>query len=521
MRRAVKNIKLYLVCLVVAVLFAGIYSTTTTPLLEGHWGSDSAFFILVGQGMTKGLLPYRDFFDMMGPYLFFIEYLGQLICYGRTGAFIIQCINLSICFYIVGKTSDLFAKRFYWLHRLIAAIPVFLVAVFTYEGGNLTEEYCLPWILLSLYFCLKYFKDSEAAKDFKHPIWVSFYNGFAVGVICFIRITNAATVGAVLLAVFFLLLRKKEIKNALINLAMVLAGFAASCAIPCIFFYAKNMLGEMLEQVFIFGFSYSSEVGFAEKIANTFTEFRFFLILLLLPIIICFIYHEKWYMKLLSISSALLLFVAVTMGNAHYHYMTLFVPHVVLAVFIAYKKGGTILKVRKNIICIICFAIIFALNAVWICKSAVKGFFTVYSYAVSKDDDGSLDGFTDKLESIPAASDYIYTGEENNEALEIVSYIPESDRDSVFCYGNEYWSWWYGVTETIPDYKYMDWQYHYMDLIPGLDDEMAEWITQEGSVYIVTLNGDEVVSEEVTEAIEVNYTEVFANEDYTLYRRNS
>ena len=57
--------------------------------------------------------------------------------------------------------------------------------------------------------------------------------------------------------------------------------------------------------------------------------------------------------------------------------------------------------------------------------------------------------------------------------------------------------------------------------MPGLDEEMAEWITAEGSEYIVTLNGDEVVSEEVTEAIEVNYTEVFANEDYTLYRRNS
>ncbi|MBQ1738745.1 MAG: hypothetical protein II108_00735, partial [Clostridiales bacterium] len=91
-----KNIKLYLVCLLIATAFAAIYSTSTTPLMKDNWGCDSAFFILVGQGMTKGLLPYRDFFDMKGPFLFFLEYIGQMISYGRTGAFIIQCINLSV-----------------------------------------------------------------------------------------------------------------------------------------------------------------------------------------------------------------------------------------------------------------------------------------------------------------------------------------------------------------------------------------------------------------------------------------
>ena len=516
-----KNVKLYLACLAVAVLFAAIYSTTTTPLLQGHWGSDSAFFILVGQGMTKGLMPYRDFFDMKGPYLFFIEYIGQLICYGRTGAFIVQCINLSVCFYIIGKTSDLFSKRLIWLHRLVAMIPILLVAVFTYEGGNLTEEYCLPWILGSLYFCLKYFKESEEKKSYKHSIWVSLFNGAAVGVICFIRITNAATIGAVLLSVFLVMLKKKEIKNALINLAMVFAGFAGTCAIPCIFFAAKNMLGEMLNQVFLFGFAYSAEVGFAEKFVNVISSFKFFLLLLLLPVIACFIYREKWYMKLLSISSALLLLVAVTMGNVIYHYLTLFIPHVALAVFIAYRNGGKILKVRKNIICIVCFAVLFAGNSVWIAKSALKGCFTVYSFVIAQPYGSSLDGVTTQLQSMPSVADYIYTGHENYDALEVASYIPDEDKDSVYCYGEEYWSWWYGVTDIIPAYKYMDWQSHYIELIPGLEQEIATWISDDGSTYIVTVTDDLVVSDEINKAIAENYSEEFANGSYTLYRRNS
>ncbi|MCR5328135.1 MAG: hypothetical protein K6E12_04750 [Saccharofermentans sp.] len=520
-KNAIKNIKLYLVCLLVAVLFAALYSTTTTPLLPEHWGYDSAFFILVGQGMTKGLMPYRDFFDMKGPYLFLLEYIGQLICYGRTGAFIVQCINLSICFYITCKTSDLFSKRRIWLHRLVAVIAVLLVPVYSYEGGNLTEEYCLPWILGSLYFCLKYLKESEEKKSYKHSIWVSLFNGAAVGVICFIRITNAATIGAVLLTVFIVMLKKKEIKNALINLAMVFAGFAATCAVPCIFFAAKNMLGEMLEQVFLFGFAYSSEVGFAEKFVNVITAFNFFLLLLLLPVTACFIYREKWYMKLLSIASAFLLLVAITMGNAYYHYLTLFIPHVALAVFIAYKNGGKVLKVKKNIVCIVCFTILLAFNSVRIVTGASKAVFTVYSFVIAQPYGGALDGVTAKLQSIPSVAKHIYTGDENSDVLDIASHIPDEDKDSVYCFGDVLWSRWYGVTDTIPAYKYMDWQSHYIELIPGLEQEITSWIADEGSTYIVTVTGEEPVSDDINKAILENYSEEFANGSYTLYRRNS
>ena len=157
----------------------------------------------------------------------------------RHGAFIIQCINFSICFYIIGKTSDLFASRLIWLHRLFAFIPAVLVLTVTLQGGNLTEEYCLPWILLSIYFCLKYFRQVQEKKDFKHPVLFSLYNGAAVGVICFIRITSAATIGAVLLTVFVVMLAKKEIKNLLINLVMVIAGLQRQARSPVLSFIQK------------------------------------------------------------------------------------------------------------------------------------------------------------------------------------------------------------------------------------------------------------------------------------------
>lgn len=516
-----KNIRLYLVCLIFAALFLAVYSTTTTPLLDGKWGSDSAFFILVGQGMTKGMLPYRDFFDMKGPYLFFLEFIGQLICPGRTGAFIIQCFSMSLSLYIIGKTSDLFSGRLIWLHRFIASLPVFIIAVVTFEGGNLTEEFCLPLILASLYFCLRYFKDAAETRNYKHNLLYSLYHGAAVGFICFLRITNAATIGAVLLTVFLFLLAKKQIKNALINLVMVLAGFAGTCAVPVAFFASKNMLNEMLDQVFVFGVAYSSELGFGDKLGLVFSTYRCFLLLLLVPVIASVIYREKWYIKLLSISSAVLLLVAVTMGNTLYHYCTLFIPHVILGIYIAYKKGGSIIKARKNIVYIFCFILIFASNVVWFARSGAKGFFTVYSYMISTSDTIANNGLTKRLKSIPGASDYIFTGEENEKALEIASRIPDNEKDSVYGFGDVYWSWWYAVTDTMPACKYMDWHLNYLGLIPGLDEEISDWISDEGCIWIVTPAEDEPLSVTVYDAIEENYEAVFSNEAYTLYRRVS
>ena len=54
----------------VAAVFLLACSRSTTPLLRFEVGQDAAFFRLVGQGMAQGKLPYRDYFDMKGPYLF-------------------------------------------------------------------------------------------------------------------------------------------------------------------------------------------------------------------------------------------------------------------------------------------------------------------------------------------------------------------------------------------------------------------------------------------------------------------
>lgn len=136
--------------------FLAFFSYYTTPFSSCNNGYDAAFFRLVGQGMTKGYLPYKDFFDMKGPVLFFIEYIGQLISYGRWGIFIIQWINLFLILLIISKTLSLFQIKNYFL-QILLMLPLAYIASFTFEGGNLSEEFSLVPIFSCLYLCFVFF----------------------------------------------------------------------------------------------------------------------------------------------------------------------------------------------------------------------------------------------------------------------------------------------------------------------------------------------------------------------------
>ena len=138
------------------ILFLLFFSYMTSPLVPRAYGWDSAFFQLVGNGMTKGYLPYRDFYDMKGPWLFFIEYVSQLLVFGRTGIFLLQCISLG---FVLFFCRQIYRKYFdgggIW-GSLVTVLPRYIVLASTIEGGNLTEEWSLPLLFLCMYLSLDF-----------------------------------------------------------------------------------------------------------------------------------------------------------------------------------------------------------------------------------------------------------------------------------------------------------------------------------------------------------------------------
>ena len=489
----IRSVYLFLI----SVLFLTVYSVTCSPI-TAYSGLDSAFFQLVGQGMTEGLLPYRDFFDMKGPYLFFIQCFGQLICKGRIGIFIIQVLNMFISLVIVDRILSIpfssFRRWFVW--ETLSMFPVLFFASFTLEYGNLSEEFSLPWILLALLMARRYFQTPAA----EHPSQYAFIYGAACGFLAFVRITNAAFVGAAVLTIVINLIYRKHFKNLLLNAIAFLLGCGVALLPAVIFFAAHGELSEMLYQVFKFGFMYSQGGGLVEKLLGILTQYWGCLLVFLFPVMAAaFNFKQKQSGKnglylLLAVNGFLFILLAVSMGNAYLHYFLIGLPNLVLGIILV-REGFSMEKpLWKKLslakITAVLLLLVLALNA--------NLFLSVSATCASR----ILNRETDSRISC---------------AHDIVEHVPAEDRDSVFVYSLPSCSRWYYATGLFPPHRQCDWHSNYTVLSSDIAEELTEWIRQGGPVYIVTEKDFEFYHETITPAILNNYEIVYTNDEYDLY----
>jgi|GEM_PF-943196 len=142
-----------------------------SPMFAGKVPAhDSGIFLYFGQRILAGDVPFRDLWDHKPPLIFFIDALG--LWFGNSslwGVWLLEVFSLLIAaffaFHILGEKIER-NIRFFAVGCLMLNLPLVL------EGGNLTEEFALPFQLASLYFYLK-------IRSSKHPLLLSFLIGAA------------------------------------------------------------------------------------------------------------------------------------------------------------------------------------------------------------------------------------------------------------------------------------------------------------------------------------------------------
>ncbi len=493
----------YLALSLLAILFLLVFSYNTSPLTAAY-GSDSAFFQLVGRGMTHGLLPYRDFFDMKGPYLFLIEYVGQLLCYGRGGCFVMQTISLSLTMVFADKCFQLCLGRRRFGLRLLLLIPCAFVAACTLNGGNLTEEYSLPFLVASLYLCLSYFQHAEKTGAYAHePMQAALY-GLFFGILAFLRITNAAFIGAVILTISILLLMNREYKNLFINAACFLAGSLAAALPVCAFFAAKGLFGVMLDAVFGSGFLYTKSGLPAAKTVTFISRFitNGLFLPALIPALVCIIGRVRdikhW---LLSITGFFTLLAAAYLGRGYLHYMMLALPVVVygmwlLSLQIAAAAGDRQLNGMRAAKRRIRVA---ALTILVVMATQLQPFMTVLNY--------SADAITGRQSALNADA----------QITDIVERIPREEHDSIYAFGlTALWSRWYCVADVFPCMRICDYQNVWFGSDPAFEQELMQAFDGAPPKWLVRPvdNAPDFLDPVVAE----KYTERYRNDAYVLYR---
>ncbi|MBD5458648.1 MAG: hypothetical protein HDR27_08775 [Lachnospiraceae bacterium] len=457
------------------IIFLMYFSYMTSPLFPKCYGWDSAFFQLVGAGMKKGYLPYRDFFDMKGPWLFFIEYAGQLLWPDRVGIFLLQCISLGSALFFCQKSYRNYFKGAGLISGLAVLIPFYIVLAPTIEGGNLTEEWSLPLVFLSLYLAL----DFIAGERETHKPLYGFVYGVCFGIIALIRITNAVMICAAVLTITIYLIKNKQWKNLLQNAGAFLLGVGAAFLLPLFYFGYYGEVGSMFYAVFVFGFVYGTE-GFKIGVGGVFLLPLFFTIAVFL-----LTGQKKMRLWVLALLNTAGMMVTLGMGNSTLHDYILVIPGMMLGVWRFAESWREGQKIWKKVFLAAAFLLCFYQPF----RRMAKDGLSIY-WKIGNDED------------------YRYV-------TETAEYIPAEERDSVW--GYECHQRWYLIADIMPYSRYCGWQEHYMQLSPQIETDIRDMMENEPPKWIVTKASTVFQNEMMIDQIEGKYALAAENEGFRLY----
>ncbi len=321
MRNKIIRYGLWLIFATILLLLTAI---NTSPLSD-FIGSDSVMYRLMGQCWHNGGIVYVDLFDNKGPYLYLIEMLGICISPHRWGIFILQVINIAIAIELLYRIVSLFTSTL-WL-KLFASISTILLTTLLFEGGNLTEDWSLCFILLPLYLSLKWMQEPY----FRHPLSYTFVYGICFGIVSLIRLNNTAVFVGIIIGISLFLIFNKLYRALGTNALVFIAGTATALAPMLIYFGINNALDDMLYCTLAYNLKYAEvwPTIVASPILRNIT-----LLLpcfIAMPAIVIYDVRHRSYLSFIILPAAAVTIVAFIHGSGFYHYYVLTIPFFLLA----------------------------------------------------------------------------------------------------------------------------------------------------------------------------------------------
>lgn len=292
-----KKINKYLLfSFIVAFITLLITSKNSFLYVFNDWVDANAFFT-VGKSMFHKIIPYKDLFEQKGPLLYLIYGLGSLIS-NKTfhGVFIIEVISFTIFLYYLHKLFSMYFDKKYSL-ILIPGIAMMITTTGYFVHGGSCEEFCFPFIAVSLYYYFKHFKEKELTNK---EILI---NGIMAGCVLMMKYTMLGFWIGMCAFMSLNYLIKKEYKKLLKFCGLFLLGMATPFIIGLIYFIINDGVKEFIDVYFrlnMTSYTNSEKTGILKKLIEIlkcmYNEYRYKRLLgpllLILPIW-AFITKEK------------------------------------------------------------------------------------------------------------------------------------------------------------------------------------------------------------------------------------
>jgi len=309
------------------------FAAGTTPLRPDEYLWDSALFQAVGKLWADGMTPYVDIFDHKGPLLFLVQKLAYHFSKPRLALYVLESLMVSLSLGLGYQTLKL-----KW-NRLLSFAGAVLMAVFwlpLMEYGNLCETHSMPWIMLSLYFQMRWFTSEKR----RHPPLYAWIYGLCFGANVMIRPNNGVLIAVVTFVITVNLAVRGEWRNILTNAMALLAGMACIMAPFIAYFQWKDALNEFIYATWTFNLIYAESLKFQldwQGIRNVLFFITPALMCIGLSGVCCI--RRKWLLAAMNaLSAAATLFVTLS-GVGYAHYFMLHVPLIPLAFFTMHEAG--------------------------------------------------------------------------------------------------------------------------------------------------------------------------------------
>lgn len=490
----------------IAIAFLFLYAISTSPLTSHFWGSDSAFFQMVGKNLNQGLIMYKDIFDIKGPYLFLIQYLGYALGIGRYGVFILETTNLCITLFFILKSIELInpKKRVFCLTASLLLFFFFLAC--TLDCGNLSEEYALPYLFFCLFLFLRYKKQNKIGL-------AAFGYGIAFTMASLGRVTNSMFICILTLYIMIDMIIEKNWAELFKSAGLFILGFILSFAPFLIYFASVNALPDMLEAVFTFSFSYAVESSFLESIH----AMRW-------PIIIIFIAQtllalkasRREYKKVMFLMlNVIVMFITLTLGNGYIHYYQTLLPGILTAFWLWWSQEEQTMHFKNYLF--LFFGISIFINLVYFVPYSGR---VVAAVGMNTQERAQtpFGRFAQKIEQFDSYGRGNYGYESQMYVDDILSKIPEEDRNSVYNYETN--AHWLLLSDLKPYNKYCITADHFSCLSKSIADDIETMFKTEKPEYIVTNTDITINNTTVKKHITNDYTCIYQNNTYALYEQN-
>lgn len=485
--------------LALAALFAVRFSYSTSFLYPGYCGYDSAIFQTVGKYWAQGYLPYVQLFDHKGPLIFLLDAIGYAI-HGRAGILVIQTLSLSAVLWAAYRLSRI------WLTRPLSAAAVGVMLVYlarTFDEGNMTEEYSLPFLMISLFLAVRWCKKRSEQGAADHPWQYAAVYGLSFGAVLLLRVTSAVAVCCFVLVITVCLMADRRWKNLLANMAGFAGGFLAMVGPFALYFGLHGAFFDFFYGTIGYNIFYATEFSITEYYAgNPWAVSTLSRVLLdfgaplfLLAVLCVLMLLQKpgdamaWGGLLSALGSMYILFT----NRPYAHYFMIAAPLVLLAVQMAARLWEQ--RCRRWA----AYAGL-ALSVLWCISLLMRlpgwngdSFMAKYPYEVL---------------------DY------NHAARSAASVIPEQERDSVLGFNVD--AQWYLATDLKPCQKYFihqDWQ---SAADGAMEQQIAQMFREEPPKWVAAASP---LNPQVKQMLEQDYTAVSGEQSfneyasYVLYRR--